>query len=53
MIDIEWHYPLDMNKLADNGDVVYGQYKNAGVSDVRPVTHQGECFDRISKTITI
>jgi hypothetical protein len=50
---IEWNYPLEMTKLLDNGDVVYGQYKNTGVYEVTLGSHLGECYDQISKTITI
>jgi hypothetical protein len=51
--NIEWNYPLEMTKLLDNGDVVYGQYKNTGVYEVTLGAHLGECFDQISKTIAI
>jgi hypothetical protein len=50
---IEWNYPREMTKLLDNGDVVYGQYKNTGVYEVTLAAHLGECYDQISKTITI
>lgn len=50
---IEWSYPLEMTKLLDNGDVLYGQYKTAGVYEVTLGAHLGECFDQLSKTISI
>lgn len=50
---IEWNYPLEMTKLQDNGDVLYGEFRNAGTYEVSLATHLGECFDKVSKTIII
>ena len=50
---IEWNYPPEMTRLLDNGDVVYGQYRNAGVYEVTLGAHLGECYDKLAKTITI
>ncbi|HEY9046401.1 MAG TPA: T9SS type A sorting domain-containing protein, partial [Ohtaekwangia sp.] len=50
---IEWTYPLAMTKLQDHGDVLYGQFKDAGTYEVSLAAHLGECFDQVSKTITI
>jgi hypothetical protein len=50
---IEWNYPLDMTVLQDNGDILYGKFNSAGTYEVNLATHLGECFDQVSKTITI
>jgi hypothetical protein len=50
---VEWNYPLEMTVLQNNGDVLYGKFNNAGTYEVNLATHLGECFDQISKTITI
>lgn len=50
---IEWEYPLDMTVLQDNGDILYGKFNRAGTYEVTLATHLGECFDQVSKTITV
>jgi hypothetical protein len=50
---IEWNYPLDMTMLQDNGDILYGKFTSAGTYEVNLATHLGECYDQVSKTITI
>jgi hypothetical protein len=50
---IEWNYPPDMTVLQDNGDILYGKFNSAGTYEVNLATHLGECYDQISKTITI
>ena len=50
---IEWKYPLDMTVLQDNGDILYGKFNRAGTYEVTLATHLGECFDQVSKTITV
>jgi hypothetical protein len=50
---IEWNYPLEMTVLQDNGDVLSGKFNTTGTYEVNLATHLGECFDQVSKTITI
>jgi len=38
---IEWSYPWQMTKFIDNGDVLYGAFKNAGTYEVKLVSAFG------------
>lgn len=50
---ITWSYPLEMKKLLDNGEVLFGQFSAPGTYEITLATHLGECFDQVSKNISI
>ena len=50
---IEWIYPVEMKKVFDNGDVIYGQFDETGTYEVKLKANLAECKDEMSKTITI
>lgn len=50
---VEWTYPLEMKTLVNNGDVVYGQFAATGTYAITLAAHLGECFDQVTKRITI
>lgn len=61
MIDISWPlpehaiwiFPVEMKRLEDFGDIVYGQFENTGKYEVSLTATLGECRDQITKSITI
>ena len=61
MIDISWplpehaiwNFPVEMKRLEDFGDIVYGQFENTGKYEVSLTATLGECRDQITKSITI
>lgn len=50
---IAWSFPGEMKKVLDLGDVVYGQFAQAGTYTVTLATQLGECRDVIGKSVTI
>lgn len=50
---VEWDYPLTMREVLNLGDVLFGQFDDAGAYEVGITAHLGECVDHISKTIII
>jgi hypothetical protein len=61
MIDVSWPLPEttlwvcppEMTKLVDNGDVIYGQFKDPGVYPFTLAASLGQCKDKMTKSITI
>lgn len=51
--DITWEYPEAMTKVLDVGEVVYGQFFEPGTYEIKLVAQLGECFDEVTKTITV
>jgi hypothetical protein len=50
---IVWTFPAEMKKIVEGGDVVYGQFENAGSYQVSLIARLAECVDELTKTITI
>ena len=50
---IAWKLPAEMKMLRDTGDILYGQFENAGHYDVTLTATLGGCRDEITKTVTI
>lgn len=50
---VEWNYPTEMKLLQDQGDLFYGQFKDAGIYEVSLAAHLGECFDQMTKSILV
>ncbi|MBT1705416.1 T9SS type A sorting domain-containing protein [Chryseosolibacter indicus] len=50
---IEWNFPVEMNKLLDNGEVVYGRFASVGSYEVGMTARLGECVDYVSKEINV
>lgn len=50
---VEWSYPEAMTEVLNLGDVLFGQFDEAGTYEVALTAHLGECVDQISKFITI
>jgi hypothetical protein len=50
---VEWNYPEAMREVLNLGDVLFGQFDEAGTYEVGLTAHLGECVDWISKSITI
>jgi hypothetical protein len=50
---VEWNYPGAMREVLNLGDILFGQFDEAGTYEVGLTAHLGECVDRISKSITI
>jgi hypothetical protein len=61
MIDISWPlpelstwtFPSDMHKILDLGDVVYSQFAEPGIYEIKLESQLGKCVDLIGKTIAI
>jgi hypothetical protein len=50
---VEWNYPVAMREVLNLGDVLFGQFDEAGTYEVAMTAHLGECVDQVSKTIVI
>ncbi|HEX8040596.1 MAG TPA: T9SS type A sorting domain-containing protein [Chryseosolibacter sp.] len=50
---IAWKLPAEMKILADRGEILYGEFENAGRYDVTLAATLGGCRDEITKTVTI
>ncbi|HEY8934208.1 MAG TPA: hypothetical protein VIM65_03275 [Cyclobacteriaceae bacterium] len=50
---VEWNYPTEMTLLQDQGDLFYGQFKDAGIYEMSLAAHLGECFDQMTKSILV
>jgi hypothetical protein len=48
-----WHFPDEMHRLLDYGDIVYGRFDREGPYDISLRATLGECRDEMTKTITI
>lgn len=48
-----WAFPTAMHKVMDLGDIVYGQFNEAGIYEIGLQTFLGQCMDAIGKTILI
>jgi hypothetical protein len=51
--NIAWTYPDAMSTLVDNGDIVFGQFDDAGTYAITLNVTLGECRDQMTKTINI
>jgi hypothetical protein len=51
--NITWEYPLAMKMISDMGDVLYGQFNEDGLYQVKIMARLGECFDDMTKTISV
>ncbi|MCD9017605.1 T9SS type A sorting domain-containing protein [Parachryseolinea silvisoli] len=50
---VQWEYPAAMREVLNLGDVLFGQFDEAGTYEVAMTARLGECVDQISKTIVI
>lgn len=50
---ITWEYPTAMQVVNNYGDVLHGKFNEPGLYQVRLMATLGECFDEMSKTISI
>lgn len=50
---INWDFPIQMTKITDLGDVVFGQFNEVGTYVVGLTAQLGDCLATTSKTITI
>lgn len=48
-----WNFPVEMKRLDDFGDIVYGQFTNAGLYTISLTATLGGCRDEMTKRITI
>lgn len=51
--DIRWTFPPEMERLRDEGDVVYGKFAHAGRYEVSLEAVLGQCHDEISKSVEV
>jgi hypothetical protein len=51
--NVTWHYPATMKNIFDSRDVIYGQFNDEGIYEIRLTAQLGECRDELIKTITI
>jgi hypothetical protein len=50
---ILWEYPKAMKKILDLGEIIYGQFAEPGLYEIKLHASLGECKDEMSKTISI
>jgi hypothetical protein len=51
--NVTWNCPVNMKRIVDGRDVIYGQFDEAGIYEVSISTQLGECQDQLTKSITI